>query len=128
MVMKESERQEIIAATKFLEDKGYKRDVNEYFITYSNDTIDFLVGYERYYDEQGDIHIKFKKKDKFYSVGWIVVVREGIKAIQQEKESHLLFLLSYVRDNYDTLIQIDYCEESNQLIDAYIHNEMQKQG
>lgn len=62
MVRKESERQEIIAAAKFLEDKGYKRKVNEYFVTYSNDAIDFLVGYERYYDEQGDINIKFKNK------------------------------------------------------------------
>lgn len=129
MVMKESEQQEIIAAAKFLEDKGYKRNVNEYFITYSNDAIDFLVGYERYYDEQGDINIKFKnKKNKFYSVTWIVVVREGVKAIQQDKESHLLFLLSYVRDHYDTLMQFDYCEESIQLVDVYIHNEMQKQG
>lgn len=126
MVIKESERQEIISAAKFLEDKGYKRNVNEYFITYSNDTIDLIIGYEQYYDKQGDIHIKFNKKNKSYSIGWIAVVRAGLKTIQQEKESHLLFLLSYVRDNYDTLIQIDYCEESNQLIDAFICNQMQK--
>ena len=44
-----------------------------------------------------------------------MVVREGVKAIQQRKESNLLFLLSYVRDNYDTLLQIDYCEESRQI-------------
>lgn len=68
------------------------------------------------------------KKNKFYSVTWIVVVREGAEAIQQDKESHLLFLLSYVRDHYDTLMQFDYCEESIQLVDVYIHNEMQKQG
>ena len=127
MVMKESERQEIIAAAKFLEDKGYKRDVDEYLITYSNGTIDFLVGYERYYDEQGDILIKFRKENKSYSVEWIVVVREGVKAIQQKKESNLLFLLSYIRDNYDTLLQIDYCEESRQLINAFISEEVQKQ-
>ena len=29
---------------------------------------------------------------------------------------------------YDTLIQIDYCKESNKLIEAYIYNQMQKQG
>lgn len=126
MIMKESERQEIIAAAKFLEDKGYKRSINEYFITYSNNTIEFIIGYERYYDEQGDIHIKFKKENKFYSVGWIVAVREGLNTIRQEQESYLLFLLSYIRENYDTLMQIDYCEESNKSIEAYIYNQMQK--
>lgn len=122
MLMKESERQEIIVAAKFLEDKGYKRNINEYFITYSNNTIEFIIGYERYYDEQGDIHIKFKKENKVYSIEWIVVVREGLSAIQQGQESYLLFLLSYIRGNYDTLTQIDYCEESNKLIEAYIYN------
>lgn len=114
--MMESEKQEIIEAARFLEDMGYERNINEYFITYSGDRIDFIVGYERYYDEQGDIHIKFKKENKVYSVGWIMVVREGLNAIQQRRESYLLFLLSYIRDNYDALIQIDYCEESNQSI------------
>ena len=121
MVMNESERQKIIEAAKFLEDKGYTKSMDDYSVIYSNKVIEFIIGYERY-DVTCDINIRFIKQNKFYVVGWIAVVRSDLNVDVYKGIKNLLLLLSYIKDNYDNLIQMDYCEESRKLIAAYLDN------
>ena len=119
MSMSESEKQIIIENAKFLEYKGYVKSVEEHTIHYSTDEIDIIVGYEPY-SVESDIFIKFKKENEAFDVGWIACVRGDIHFNHDQRLETVLILLSYIRENYDTLLNIDYCRESRKLVSEYI--------
>lgn len=43
-----------------------------------------------------------------------------------QRLGNVLTLLSYIRENYSMMMDIDYCKESNRLVDEFIKNELRK--
>lgn len=119
MSMSENEKQVIIENAKFLEDKGYVKNVEESSITYFLDGIDIIIGYEPY-SVESDIFIKFKKENEVYGVAWIARIRSDIHVNYNQRLETVLTLLSYLRENYDRILDIDYCRESRRLVSEYI--------
>lgn len=119
-MMTENEKQKIIEQAMFLEHKGYTKRIETWTITYSNDKVDIIISYGPYSDES-TIDIKFIKENEAYIVGWIAVVRSGL-SLPHGRLENLLLLISYLRENYSKIMDINYCRESDKLIDEFIHN------
>ena len=119
MKMSERETQKIVEHALFLADKGYMKNVGISTITYSNDEVAFIIAFEPNSDVS-DISIKFIAENEVYSVGWIVCVRSGLQINPHQRLENVLMLLSYIRKNYSTIVEINYCRESNRLINEFI--------
>lgn len=118
MVMPEEEKQKVMESAKFLEDKGYTKKDETYAITYSNDKVDVIISYGPY-SEESIIYIKFIRENECHDVGWIAVARSGL-SLPQGRLENLLFLISYLRENYNKIIDLDYCRGSDKFIHEYI--------
>ena len=123
--MTEIEMKKITKAADFFENKGYTTDIEDPIISYSGDGIDFIIIFEPNSDVS-DISIKFSKENEVYSIGWIACVRSGLSVKPHQRLENVLTLLSYIKDNYSMIIDIDYCRESNKLIDEFIANERKR--
>ena len=119
MKMSEREKQKIVEHALFLADKGYMKNVGISTITYSNDEVAFIIAFEPNSDVS-DISIKFIAENEVYSVGWIACVRSGLQINPHQRLENVLMLLSYIRKNYSTIVEINYCRESNRLINEFI--------
>ena len=119
MKMNEDEKQKIIKHSLFLADKGYMKNVETSTITYSNDEIAIIITFEPNSD-MSDVFIKFIAANEVYSVGWIACVRNGLQINPYQRLENVLMLLSYLRENYSSVVEIDYCRESNQLVHEFI--------
>ena len=119
MKMNEDEKQKIIKHSLFLADKGYMKNVETSMITYSNDEIAIIITFEPNSDIS-DVFIKFIAENEVYSVGWIARVRNGLQINPYQRLENVLMLLSYLRENYSSVLEIDYCRESNQLVHEFI--------
>ena len=119
MKMNEDEKQKIIKHSLFLADKGYMKNVETSTITYSNDETAIIITFEPNSDIS-DVFIKFTAENEVYSVGWIACVRNGLQINPYQRLENVLMLLSYLRENYSSVVEIDYCRESNQLVHEFI--------
>lgn len=118
MKMRESEKK-IIEQALFLADKGYTKNVGVSTITYSNDVIAIIITFEPNSDIS-DVSIKFIAENEVFSIGWIACVRSGLQINPHQRLENVLVLLSYLRENYSTVVEINYCRESNQLVHEFI--------
>lgn len=125
MVMSENEKQKIIEYAIFLEQKGYLRTIGDNTIVYSSVEIEFIITFEPHSDVS-DVSIKFVKENEVYSIGWIACVRGGMNINPRQRLENVIILLSYVRENYSTIIDSAYCKESNKLIDEFIAKEKKR--
>ena len=119
MKMNEDEKQKIIKHSLFLADKGYMKNVETSTITYSNGETAIIITFEPNSDIS-DVFIKFIAENEVYSVGWIACVRSGLQINPHQRLENVLMLLSYLRENYSSVVEIDYCRESNQLVHEFI--------
>ena len=119
MKMNEDEKQKIIKHSLFLADKGYMKNVETSTITYSNDETAIIITFEPNSDIS-DVFIKFTAENEVYSVGWIACVRNGLQINPYQRLENVLMLLSYLRENYSSVVEIDYCRESNQLVHEFV--------
>ncbi len=117
-----SETQKVIKSANFLNDKGYARKIEESTISFLGDRVNFIITFERYSDVS-DILIKFVQKNEIYSVGWIACVRSGLSINPHQRLENVLALLSYIRENYSSVTNRDYCKESDLLIKDFIEKE-----
>ena len=128
MVMSEYEKQEIIRYASFLEDKGYMKNiVNNHVIDYSSPEIDISVVFEPY-DDFCDICIKFKKENEAYYVSWIACVKGNLNINLRQRLETIRMLLSFVKENYSAITDINYCRESDKLIAEFIENAKKKKN
>ena len=118
MKMSENDKQSIMEYALFLADKGYMKNVGISTITYYNDEIEIIITFEPNSDVS-DISIKFIAENEVYSVGWIAFVRSGLQINPHQRLENVLMLLSYIK-KYSTIVEIDYCRESNRLINEFI--------
>lgn len=126
MVMSKNEKQKIIESARFLEQNGYIKHIGTHIIKYSSDKVEIIISYEPN-SNISDITIKFTKENELYSVGWIACVRGGLHIIAHKRLENVLTLLLYLRENYNTILDVEYCRASNELITNFILTEKQKQ-
>lgn len=115
----EKEKQKILEYAKFLENRGYTKYIRDNTIVYSDKAINFIITFEPYSDAS-DISIKFIKENEIYSIGWIACVRSNLDINPHERLDNVLKLLVYIKENYSELIKINYCQESNKLVDEFV--------
>ena len=111
-------KQEIQREAFFLEKVGYRKTEDENSISYAQNELVFLISFLPN-SEESDIMIHFKKENQSFSVGWIALVREGIKG-DGEKTKNVIQLLRYIESHYNLITDFQYCLHSNVLIDAYV--------
>ena len=128
MVMSEYEKQEIVRYASFLEDKGYTKNIkNNHVIDYSSQEIDIGVVFEPY-DDFCDVCIIFKKENEAYYVGWIARVKGNLNINLHQRLETIRMLLSFVKENYSAITDINYCRESRKLVDEFIENAKKKRS
>ena len=118
MIMAEDEMKKVAKSADFLNDKGYAREIGESTISFLGEGINFIISFERY-SNVSDILIKFIKENEIYSVGWIACVRSGLSIEPHQRLENVLRLLSYIRENYSSIISRDYCKASDKLIKSF---------
>ena len=113
-------KQEIQREAFFLEKVGYRKTEDANSISYAQNELVFLISFLPN-SEESDIMIHFKKENQSFSVGWIALVREGIKGEGDgEKTKNVIQLLRYIESHYNLITDFQYCLQSNVLIDAYV--------
>jgi len=117
--MNQYEKKQILEKSAFFLHKGYVENIEDNIITYFDKDIEFIVTFELS-SNASDISIKFKKENLIYSIGWIACVRSNLRINPHEKLNNILNLLEYIKENYNTIISLDYCRESSKLIDDFI--------
>ena len=128
MVMSEYEKQEIVRYASFLEDKGYTKNiVDNHVIDYSSQEIDISVVFEPY-DDTCDICIKFKKENEAYYVSWIACVKGNLNVNLRQRLETIRMLLSFVKEEYSAITDINYCRESRKLVHEFIENAKKKKN
>ena len=128
MVMSEYEKQEIVRYASFLEDKEYTKNiVDNHVIDYSSQEIDISVVFEPY-DDTCDVCIKFKKENEAYYVGWIARVKGNLNINLHQRLETIRMLLSFVKEEYSAITDINYCRESRKLVDEFIENAKKKRS
>ena len=126
MVMSEYEKQEIVRYASFLEDKGYTKNIkNNHLIVYSGQEIDISIVFEPY-DDACDVSIKFKKENEVFYVGWIACVKGNLNVNPHQRLENIIMLLSFVKEKYSEITDINYCRESDKLIAEFIKNAEKK--
>lgn len=101
-----------------MEKVGYRKTEDENSISYAQNELVLLISFLPN-SEESDIMIHFKKENQSFSVGWIALVREGIKG-DGEKTKNVIQLLRYIESHYNLITDFQYCLHSNVLIDAYV--------
>ena len=119
MKITDTEKEQVINKAEFLVKKGYVVIIKENTIVYSNPENEIIITFEPYSDVS-DMSIKFNAENEIFSIGWIAFVRKNLKLNPHEKLNNVLSLLTYIEKNYIEISQINYCIESNKLIDDFI--------
>lgn len=118
MAITNLEKEIIKETAKFLENLGYTRTEDRYSVKYTLNDICISIVYPPNSDES-EVNIRFIKKNKVFSVGWIAFVRENIKG-NGERITNVKELLNYIENHYFQILDYQFCEESNLLIDKYV--------
>ena len=82
-------KQEIQREAFFLEKVGYRKTEDANSISYAQNELVFLISFLPN-SEESDIMIHFKKENQSFSVGWIALVREGIKGDGEKTKNVLI--------------------------------------
>lgn len=118
------EREEINKAALFLTQRGYKKTEDLYYINYKLNNVSINIIYPPN-SEESEVNILFIDKNKFFSIGWIALVRENIEG-NTDKLLNVKKLLSYIENKYFQILNNEFCKESNALIDQYIEKHQNK--
>jgi len=146
-IMSDSDRAQLLEDAGFLLDKGYVlKKSDEYGFDLIRENMMFSIYYERY-EDRGEISIRFLQENKIFHVSWLAHIldkdtndslhraierkRENIpfnqgvtKIKKQSSLDKLKKLLMLVKDNYNNLLDIDFCrtikEESTALYQQFL--------
>ena len=94
-------------------------------IVYSGQEIDISIVFEPY-DDVCDVSIKFKKENEVFYVGWIARVKGNLNINLHQRLETIRMLLSFVKEKYSSITDINYCRESDKLIAEFIENAKKK--
>ena len=119
MWISDIEKDILIDKSKFLLDKCYELEVDDYDITLSKDGIQIVAGFPPMSDVS-EVGIRFIKKNDYYNISWIAVVRHNLLVNCKDKLNGAIQLLKYTEENYEKIINYEYCAESRKLVSEYI--------
>lgn len=118
MPITELERELVKKNACFLEDIGYRRSEDEYSVKYTLNDICISIIYPPN-TEEGEINIHFLSENKVFDVGWMAFVNNNTKE-SEEKIFDLKELLKYIENHYFQVVDYEFCENCNYLIDKYV--------
>lgn len=117
MAIPESERIEIKQEAEFLERLGYIMiDEDSYLIRYRFNNIRIDIVYPTPSgSEMSEVGIHFIKENRSFSIDRIAYVRDNIKG-SPDVLVNVKIVLHYLRENYFSITDYQYCVESAKLI------------
>jgi len=117
MAISEVDRNLINKAALFLKEQGYVMEFDENTIYYVKDDITLSIAYPPNSDTSS-VDIRFNGVNRLFNIGWIALVRGGVKGYSEKLED-VKELLKYVRENYKEITNYQFCIDSDELIDEY---------
>lgn len=116
------DRNEIISNCEFLILKEYElTDERENSITFSDNQRKFVITYDKL-DNVSSISYSMRNSKKIFSIGWFAFIRESIKTNMDNPLQNTLNLLQFINANYDQLLSLDYCIETERRVDDYLRD------
>ncbi|MBC1546076.1 hypothetical protein HCJ27_03055 [Listeria sp. FSL L7-1435] len=110
----------ILKKSEFLFHNGFKLiEITDATITFSNKKIAFIIGYERY-DNVSNINVKFLEENEMFNLGWIAFVRRNQTPLPQSRLDNILELLDYAEKNYDKVTNLQFCQESREMVKDFL--------
>ncbi|TYV05616.1 hypothetical protein [Listeria monocytogenes] len=120
MKIENNSKEIILKKSGFLLHNGFKLiGITEATITFSNKKIAFIIGYERY-DNVSNINVKFLEENEMFNLGWIAFVRRNQTPLPQSKLDNILELLDYAEKNYDKVTNLQFCQESREMVKDFL--------
>ncbi|EAC3780096.1 hypothetical protein JH55_04590 [Listeria monocytogenes] len=120
MKIENNSKEIILKKSGFLLHNGFKLiGITDATITFSNKKIAFIIGYERY-DNVSNINVKFLEENEMFNLGWIAFVRRNQTPLPQSKLDNILELLDYAEKNYDKVTNLQFCQESREMVKDFL--------
>jgi len=117
MTITNVEREKLIEVALFLEEQGYVMNFDGTSINYTKGNITISVTYPPNFDNSS-VDIRFNDINKVFNIGWIALVRSDLKGKRNRLEN-AKGLLEYIRDTYQEIMDYQFCNDSDKLIDEY---------
>lgn len=120
MKIENNSKEIILKKSEFLLHNGFKLiEITDATITFSNKKIAFIIGYERY-DNVSNINVKFLEENEMFNLGWIAFVRRNQTPLPQSRLDNILELLDYAEKNYDKVTNLQFCQESREMVKDFL--------
>ena len=124
MLITELERERVKQNAHFLENMGYARSEDKYSVKYTLNDICISITYPPNTAES-EINIRFISKNKVFDVKWMAFVSDNIEK-REEKIGDIEAVLKYIENHYFQVVDYQFCENCNCLIDKYIAEHHEK--
>lgn len=118
MSMGKEARSRIQQKASFLEVMGYIKTEDDYSINYTLDNLFISITFPPN-SEESDVSIHFLDTNQVFSIGWIALVRNNIQG-DDDKIENAIELVEYIKENYNSITDYQFCLQSNILIDDYV--------
>lgn len=118
MSMGKEARSRIQQKASFLEVMGYIKTEDDYSMNYTLDNLFISITFPPN-SEESDVSIRFLDTNQVFSIGWIALVRNNIQG-DDDKIENAIELVEYIKENYNSITDYQFCLQSNILIDDYV--------
>lgn len=119
LLISENDRIQIKESAFFLKRNDFSISEDEDTIIFTNGKIDIIVSYERY-ETISSLYIRFNRQNKVFNIAWIAFVQDGLRSNSNNRLQTILFLMQYLYQHYNKIIEYSYCVESEKLIEQFI--------
>ena len=119
LLISENDRIQIKESAFFLKRNDFSISEDEDTIIFTNGKIDIIVSYERY-ETISSLYIRFNRQNKVFNIAWIAFIQDGLRSNSNNRLQTILFLMQYLYQHYNKIIEYSYCVESEKLIEQFI--------
>lgn len=119
LLISENDRIQIKESAFFLKRNDFSISEDEDTIIFTNGKIDIIVSYEKY-ETISSLYIRFNRQNKVFNIAWIAFVQDGLRSNSNNRLQTILFLMQYLYQHYNKIIEYSYCVESEKLIEQFI--------
>ena len=120
----EMDRDIIIEKASFLLNYGYDLDqITDTNIRYTNEHNRISISYNKF-DDLSSISVFFFNENELFNVGWIAFIQSDLILNLKQKLDNVEQLLKYMEENYNNIVDVNYCTESRHKVEEYIKNQM----
>lgn len=119
----EADKAIIIEKSSFLLKKGYcLNETDDLSIRYTNEYNRISISYNKF-DNISNISILFFNENELFDIGWIAFIQSDLKLNPRLHLENIKQLLTYTEQNYEKIININYCIESRKKVEKYLSNQ-----